>query len=289
MVVSAIKHRLVIFLAVALSLLVMSGGIVSANGTGSDLTTSPIFVDLNSAPGKTVSTNLEVQNNSRIATFITVKLEKFKAYGVNGQAAIYSPPANDPSINWVHFSKNNFLAQPNVWNTVNMTVNLPTSAALGYYYAVLFSATNNAKITAKNAIYKSANAIFVLVNANNGHEYKNLQVTNFSTTKKLYSFLPVNFNVTVRNNGDVFLQPEGDIYISRSPGGKTIDTINLNPGLNNVLPDSSRVFTATWDNGFPVFQDKRVANQIVSNAKGQPIKYLDWNFSKPISDFRLGK
>src|SRR5579862_8573491 len=110
----------------------------AASSTGSILTTTPVAVDLAAKPGTQTSTNLQVQNNSNKSVKILVKLEEFKASGDNGQAQIYVPPASDPSTSWVSFSRTSFTADPNVWNSVTMTVNLPSSAGYGYYYAVLF-------------------------------------------------------------------------------------------------------------------------------------------------------
>lgn len=273
----------------SLVLISLSSGLVSAISGATVLTTSPIFIDLVGTPGQPASTNLSVQNNGTSPTTISIKLEKFKAYGIHGQAAIYSPGPNDPSMNWVHFSKNNFIAQPNVWNTLKMTINLPPTAALGYYYAVLFSASNNLTVKDKAATFKSANAIFVLVNASSSNEVKKLEVTSFSASKKIYNFLPATFTITIKNPGNIFIAPEGDVYISRRPGGKTIDSLAFNPDLNNVLPNSSRQFSVSWTNGFPVYKDKTLHNQIISNKQGQPIRYLDWNYDKPLSDFRFGK
>ena len=218
---------------------------------------------------------------------ISIRLERFRVEGEDGQAAIYAPSASDISIAWVHFSKNSFQAEPGVWTNVTMTIQVPPSATLGYYYAILFE-PSVAKSSTSNTI-KSANAILVLLNTNSKNEQKQLRVGSFAVQKKLYEFLPANFTVTVRNSGNIHLIPEGDIYISRQRNGKAIASLPINSGQGNVLPDSTRQFDVQWNDGFPVFQLKRIDGQIVSDSKGQPIEQLQWNFSSSLSKIRFGK
>ena len=252
------------------------------------LTTAPISVNLDSTPGSTTSTKLQVQNNSSEPLTITVHLEEFKASGTGGQAQIYIPPANDPSLSWVHFSQTSFVAEPGVWNNVTMTVSLPKQAAQGYYYAVIF-APSTISTQSKNAnVVKGANAIFVLVDSNNSKDNNQLSVSSFSVSSKSYNYLPVTFNINVKNTGNVFTVPSGDIYISRTPNGKSIDTLAINSGAGNVLPETHRVFNLNWDDGFPVYVTKTVDGTEVIGKNGKPIQQLQWNLNK-ITSFRFGK
>lgn len=251
------------------------------------LTTTPVSTVLNTKPGSTATTVLQVQNTTPVATTITVKLDEFKADGSSGQATFITPPANDPSVAWVHFSTTSFTANPFQWVPVTMTINVPKNAALGYYYAVLFSRSSPIKKATNN--YRSANAIFVLVNTNSSNEFKELQVSSFNTDKTVYNFLPVKFNVLINNPGNIFLSPQGEIYISRKSGGKIIDTIDVNKGGNDILPNSSRLFNAQWSDGLPVYSDKMVNGQVVTNKNGQPEKYINWSSQLSLSKFRFGK
>lgn len=262
---------------------------VFAVSGGSAITTSPVAVDLTGTPGSAVTTNLQVENNAPNPVAISVKLRLFKASGANGQAQILTPSPSDPSISWVHFSKTSFTAEPNVWNNVTMTVNLPKTAAFGYYYAVLFAPGIDVKTPAQDVnTVKSANAIFVLVDAHVPNEKTQLSVSGYQADRSSHQYLPVGFSVRVHNSGNVFTIPKGDIYISRSPGGKTIDTLDINPGQGNILPGSDRIFHVQWGNGFPVYQLKRINGQIVADKKGRPVQQLTWDLSQ-ITKFRFGK
>jgi hypothetical protein len=260
----------------------------SAVNQSSSLTTSPVVVDLTARPGAPISTTLQVENNSSTSDTINLKLEEFKAFGDNGQAQIYKPPANDPSIGWVHFSKNNFVAVPGVFQQVTMTIDLPKDAAFGYYYAVIVN-PNTTVHTKNNDSVKGSNAIFVLVDASTGGEERKLEASSFVSVKKVYTFLPATFNIKVRNVGNIFAVPTGDVYISRGLAGKTIDSLPINTGAGNVLPQSDRIFSVEWTDGFPVYSEKKIDNQVVTGSNGKPETSLDWNLSSSISKFRIGK
>ena len=277
-------------LTVVIGIVLVTAGTANAQGTnGTNITTSPVSASLTGIPGTSVSTTLQVQNNEPTPVRINVELETFKAYGTSGQAQIYAAPANADYIKWVSFSQTSFVAQPNLWVPVTMTINLPKYASLGYYYAVVFK-PQVATVSAKNnSVIKSGNAILVLLDAKTANANPQLQLASFVATKKLFEYLPVNFSVNIRNSGNIYLPPDGDIFISKNSNFKTnIETIPINPAGGNVLPESNRVFNLTWDNGFPVFKPKTINGQRIVDAKGNQVQQLQWNFSDA-NNLRFGK
>jgi hypothetical protein len=272
---------------VALVLLLPTSAFAASQG--SNITTSPVSVDLTARPGSSVTTTLQVENNASTPVPMNIQLETFKAYGTNGQAQILKPTAGDTYINWVHFSKTSFVATPGVWVPVQMTITLPNTAALGYYYAVMFRPGVSAIPGANTNVVKASNAILVLLDAQSGNAQPHIAVTSFTADKKLYEYLPATFSVDVRNTGNIYLPPSGDIYISKSSAfNKVIATIGVNSTLGNVLPGSSRDFVQQWSNGFPLFVPKTIDGQRVTNKQGKLLEQLRWNFSQA-QTFRFGK
>ncbi len=260
-----------------------------AVGDSSNITTSPISVTMNVKPGETKSTTLQVQNNGPKAVDIQVEAATFKARGNNGEAAI-DAKSNDPSLKWVSFSPNLVHAEPGVWEQVQMTVSLPSDASLGYYYAVLFKPILAVDKTVKNTnTYTPTNAILALIDTGSNNESRSLQIASFTATKKLYEYLPATFNIDVHNNGNIFLPPQGVVYISKDASFKSaIATIPFNNQNGRVLPNSNRVFTVVWRDGFPAFQDKLSNGQPVTAKNGQTIQQLKWDFAHS-DKFRFGK
>ena len=67
---------------------------------------------------------------------------KFGAYGDSGKPQILERGPGDDYFDWVKFDRPTFDAPANVWQTIKMTINVPKSAAFGYYYAVVFTSIN---------------------------------------------------------------------------------------------------------------------------------------------------
>ena len=261
-----------------------------AAGQSISVTTSPVTLDLNIQPGTTNVQTLEFKNNGTIALPVSMHVEVFGAHGATGQAAISEAQPGDASTSWLSFSPSTFVANPNVWTSVTMTIRLPKGASLGYYYAVIFKPTLPTPTATNPAVsVKGSNAILVLVDTGSANEKRQVRVANFSATKHVYQYLPADFNVTLNNYGSIFLAPTGDIFISRnSDMTNTIATIPVNHAGANVLPQSNRVFQATWADGFPVYQPKQLDGQPVTDKKGLPEQQLVWNFSKA-NEFRFGR
>jgi len=258
--------------------------------TGPSYTTSPVTLNVAIHPGTSYTKTIQIMNNSSQPVPIVMRVDVFGAYGSTGQAEINAPSSNNPSPSYVHFSPASFTAQPKVWSLVQMTITLPKTASLGYYLAIVFQPnTPNASAAPGRNIFKSSNSILVLVDTQSANEVRSVEVGQFSTNKKLFEYLPVKFSVDIHNSGNIFLDPSGDIYISRSPNlTHTIATLGVNGAGGNVLPNSDRIFSESWSAGFPVFEDKTVNGNPVTDKKGNPVEQLKWDLAN-IKDFRFGR
>ena len=270
------------------SLAAMIAPALAADNTGPlNLTTSPVPIDLAGLPGTTLSTDLRIKNNSPQTEKLKVTLMKFSAYGNTGKPALAERAPGDNYFDWVSFSPSSFDAPTEVWITVKMTIKMPKDAALGYYYAVVFSRASNPAATPgerQNLIIGST-AVMVLVEAQVPGAKRTAQLVDFSTDHRSYEFLPANFSITLHNSGNVHFVPHGDIFITR--GKSQIADLRINTGQGNILPGTNRVFTASWSDGFPVYVDKVTDGKTVKDKQGNQVKTLQWNFSH-IQKLRFG-
>ncbi len=261
----------------------------TTHAEGISLTTSPVFLSTVVRPGTSVTRTLQLMNNSSQPVKIDMQLDVFSANGATGEPTITEPSSNDPSPKWVSFSPSSFVAQPGVWSKVQMTINLPKSAELGYYYAVLFKPDIPDQPSAKATVIRGTNAIMVLVDTQSGNEQRAIDVTDFKVSQGLFEYLPATFTVGIRNGGNIYLSPTGSVYISRDKDvANSMAAIDINPGGGNILPRSSRDFTVSWSDGFPLFVDKTIDGQVVRDKNGNPVKELSWDFAK-FSKIRFGQ
>ncbi len=257
------------------------------NSDGSfNLVTSPLPINLKAKPGSTVVTDIRVKNGNTNTEKLKVTLMKFNAYGEEGKPGLADREAGDDYFDWVSFSPNVFEAPSNEWITIKMTINLPKSAAFGYYYAVIFSRADEApKPQAKQSVLVGSTAVLVLLEADVPNAKRTANIVSFSVGKKSYEFLPAEFTVKIKNSGNIHLIPTGNIFISR--GGKNVAILSVNDASGNVLPGSNRIFTTAWKDGFPSYVTKEAGGKIVNDDKGKPVKSLTWDISK-INNLRFG-
>jgi hypothetical protein len=136
----------------------------------------------------------------------------------------------------------------------------------------------------QNALRGSA-AVLILVDAQVPNAKREAKITGFTASKRVYEFLPASFTVKLHNSGNVHLVPTGNIFISR--GKKELATLSINKAQGNVLPNSNRIFTADWSDGFPVYVADQKDGKAVLDAHDRPVQTLTWDYSK-VSKLKFG-
>jgi hypothetical protein len=282
------SHRLIFGLVILSVYLWPEVSLGQSASSGLHLITSPIPLSLTVDPGKSVSTELKVRNGGTGPETLKVGLLKFSANGDSGSPKLEDRQPGDDFFNWVTFSEKQFTLAPNEWHTVTMTISPPKTAAFGYYYAATFSRASQTSInpdTPETSLV-GATASLILLEVNNPHAKRILTLDSFTVDRPWYEFLPVNFHIKLRNSGNVHVIPHGNIFLTMS--GKHDDgSLEVNAGQGNILPGSVRQFTATWQDGFPVYQAAIENGKTIIGKNGTAVQQLNWDFSK-VNKLRFG-
>ena len=234
-----------------------------------------------------VSTDIKLRNQGLSTEHVKVTLYKFGAHGQDGTPNIQDITPSDEFGSWVKFSRTHFDADPNVWESVTMTISPPKDAAFGYYYAVVFSRDDATiqKSTKANNLLASV-ASLVLLDVQSPNAVRQVSIAEFSTAHKVQEFLPVTFKVRLRNTGNTHVAARGNIDIFK--GSKNLGIIEVNLQKGYILPQTYRVFTNQWSNGSPVYQQKVVDGKVVLDKNNKEVSTLNWdNFS--VNKLRFGK
>jgi len=273
---SAARLSFLIVPAVLLSGLI-SPVLAASSQAGISLQISPLPIELNAKPGASVSTDLRVRNAGSQTEKLQVRLLRVSADD-NGNIHLASPASGDEWVRWVHFSRTVFDAPPGQWQTIHMNIDLPKSAAFGYYFAVEYLRANAEQPRPGQAVTRGAVATFILLNAQAPGAKRQAQIVSFSADKKSYEFLPASFTIKVRSTGNVHVAPHGNIFILK--GHKQVGSVVVNAAGGNILPGSSRYFSAQWDEGFPAYVPKTDdAGNPVIGKDGKAETSLKWDFS----------
>lgn len=255
---------------------------------GLRLVTSPLPISLVAQPGNTVSTELKVKNAGILPEQITIDTFKFKAFESSGAPQILDPEPGDDFIHWVQFSESTFLLDPEEWKTITATFTLPESASFGYYYAFVFRRVINEETNRpRETSVVGGTATLVLLEARVPDAERAITVTEFSTNRMVFEFLPVTFTVNLKNTGNVHVAPRGNIFVNQGKN-KDIAVLDLNQGKGNILPNSARIFQTEWNDGFPIYAHRMEDGKVLHDAAGNPELQLTWNW-EDTSKLRFGK
>jgi hypothetical protein len=276
-----------------------SGAASSTNATDStagrslNLITSPLPIDLSTKPGTTVSADLRIKQADGVPETLQLSLLKFAAFGDAGKPQLLDRGPGDDYFDWVKFDKTHFTAPSDVWQTIHMTINVPKSAANGYYYAVTFTRAGDAvrQPGTANAL-AGGTAILVLLNAEVPNQKRTMDLVSFQADHRFYEFLPSNFNIRFHNTGNIHLVPNGDVFVTKA--STQVATLPINAEQGNILPNSFRVFLASWEDGWPHNENLMKGNTIVLDSKNNPKTHLVYANGKPNASavaphFRFGK
>jgi hypothetical protein len=256
-----------------------------AHAEAFNLITSPLPINLAGAPGSTLTTQIKIKNNATFAQPLKVGLMKFGAFGEDGKPQLMDREAGDSYFDWVNFSPTSFNAPPGEWQSVNMTIRLPKTAAFGYYYAVTFTPAGPVAHGPKENVLIGSSAVLVLVDAQVPGTKRRLQLESFTTSRRMLEFLPATFAARLHNDGNIHVIPHGNIFIKQ--GKKIVATLDVNPQNGNILPNSNRIYQTDWHDGFPVYETKSQDGQPVTDKHGKIKRSLKWDLGQ-IQHLRFG-
>lgn len=250
-----------------------------------DVTVSPVFFDLSSNPGDTISDKVRIRNNT--TSPLPIKLEVKKLTGdVNGDLTL-KDDTSDSSLSWIKFPANTITANPLEWTDVPFTIQIPKDAAYGYYFAITFNHNNNNPLGKTGTSITGAAAVPVLLNVRKEGAKADAKILQFSTKSSVNEYLPVDFIVNVENIGNIHVRPHGNIFISGA-GGKDLAILDVNGSLGSIIPGTKKTFNASWDDGFLVKEPVLEEGQVKLDKSGKPEEKLTINWNK-LTSFRIGK
>ena len=157
-----------------------------------------------------------------------------------------------------------------------MTINVPKSAAFGYYYGVVFSRVGDDQAPGSNTnAINGGTAVLVLLDAQVPGAKRQLKLETFTTEHRLYEYLPSSFDVKFANVGNVHMVPHGNVFIMK--GKKEVGSLVLNDQLGNILPQSHRVYPTEWLDGFPHNEKIVEDGKVKLDEKQKPVTHLVWS------------
>lgn len=230
---------------VGVLMLVGTVGLASAQ-EGTSIKISPVlFEDLTADPGEQLTGEIDVSNPGSDAIVLYPTAQNFlpKAGNEDGMPELTESDTPYAMMEWISFDKTSVDLAPGAKDTVKFFITVPADATPGGHYgSLLFStkAPEGAPETTQLKVESAVSALVLLRVSGDIREEGN--VVSF-TTSGLTDGNVVDFELKFENTGNTHVKPTGDIVITNWLGSKVAE---VKMEGENVLPNSTRNLTATW-------------------------------------------
>ena len=203
----------------------------------------PLTLDVTASPGTAVTGVINLTNTGQAENTYSARVRDFSASAdESGIPDFFQEDSiSGRSIKpWISFDSERLSLASGESREVHFTIQVPTDATPGgYYSAVLFS--ESASGTDVRVQTHIGSLIFLTVL---GEAKTTGELLSF-TAPQIATHLPHVFTNRIRNSGDTTIVPTGTITISDVFGIERGHLI-VNPDGANVLQDSTRSLTTTW-------------------------------------------
>lgn len=214
---------------------------------GQALEIAPPVLNLKANPGETVSATINLRDVSSSPLVVTGTVDDFTANGEDGVPKILidaTEPTPYSIKNWVQpLAK--LTLKPRQIEALPVVIKIPADASPGGYYGVIrFTAAAPGIDTSGVSLSASLGAlVFLRVN---GTANEQLALDGFYVSKTntdqagwLFEEQPITFNQRIKNTGNVYEQPTGQITV-KDMFGNPVASVNVNLERRSILPGTTR-------------------------------------------------
>jgi len=246
------RNFLFVALSAALFLVVffLSKDFSLAQETGRRIAVTPLTFELRAERGETAGDYIRVLNPS-YEDDISVRMESEDMFpeGEEGRVILQGMEEDEDVLSmsrWIVFEPENFVLEPREEKNVRFTINVPTNANPGGYYAGMIAGTQptDSGRPGVGIIQRIASLVLLTVP---GEMREELSVFDFDVSRKYYEHGPITFETRFENTGTIHLVPDAHIVI-KDILGREIASTSIEK--RNVLPGAVRKIETEWNVGW---------------------------------------
>jgi hypothetical protein len=224
---------------------------IHAQETQSLSVTPPLF-QIGTKRGDIWPSTIKVVNNNPYPLSIYTEVVDFAAQGEKGQGRFIIPETNtrDPLLfsSWIEIARGPFFIEPEQAVNIPFFVAIPNDAPPGGHYAAVLVTTEPPKNEPGSLAVQTSQAVTSLFFLRvDGDVDERGDIREFRPLSAFVQKPDVAFKLRFENKGNVHLQPKGNIVISNMWGTERGSIpVNYQTHFGNVLPQSIREFTFSW-------------------------------------------
>ncbi|MCK5211394.1 hypothetical protein KAJ89_01705 [Candidatus Parcubacteria bacterium] len=234
------------------------------------LTITPPLIRNNVSPGQLWQSAIRVVNNNDKEITVFARAVDFKG-GTEGGTVNFIPKEELEGqkehllSEWLVLPTEGVKIAPFQSKDIEFIVAVPETAEPGGHYAAVLIGTAPPAEEFSGATIKVASLLGSLLMLNIGGEVvEQGQIREFSSNKNIYGKAKVEFRVRFQNQGNVHIQPQGEIRITDMRGNqKGQIKINHRTEFGNVLPGDIRRWEYTWDDDISILDMGRYRADLI--------------------------
>jgi hypothetical protein len=239
------KSKLLGFVAV----LFIFGSFITPAGVKA-LTISPPYFDYSLDPGDTAADVIKLYNETSLPMTVYPIAVNFKAGDDEaGIPNFYSGTVDNDKTGlaqWISYSKDPITLEPGSRANLSFSILIPEDGEPGGHYGgIILSSDPPEEKAGAVGVGAQLAAIMLLRVSGDVVEQGSVEEFGFVGGKTVYTHLPVNFFVRFKNEGTTHLRPVGNAFVKNMFGGQAA-SIEVNPPMSSVLPNSIRKYSFDW-------------------------------------------
>jgi hypothetical protein len=273
-----------LLLAIGLFLALVDNKVLAqlSNDGEFSLSVSPSPIITSVAPGQEKELSLSIRNSGVNSESLKIELRAFSANSSNSEISL-SEEAPKEIEGWVKIPQGAFSLKPGDQTAQKIMLTPPKDVGFSYNFALVISRVEEPNDTQAQTTIKGSVAVLTLLSIDRPDATRSLEIVRFESSRSSYDFLPAQFKVMLKNNGNTYVQPYGNVFIQRSENDPNpISVLKLNESGSYLLPNTQRELDVFWRDGFPLYETKKISD----NQPDEQV--LRWDWSKA-ENLRFGK
>lgn len=217
------------------------------------LSVTPPLFQVSAVPGQAWESQIKIINTNAYDITVYATPVNFEPLGEAGQGRfvpiIAGETAGQTLAEWIRVTSDPVVVPKEQSIEIPFSVAVPNDAPPGGHFAAVLIGTRPPDATNQTSMVRTAQLVTSLVFLRvAGDVIEAGAIREFSTSKYITDTPQAEFSLRFQNDGNVHLQPRGDIRIYNMWGKERgVIPINQTSSFGNVLPNSIRNFQFSWE------------------------------------------
>lgn len=208
---------------------------------------SPALVERDVQPGTSMTLSIKLSNQEEKETTLFVNTADFMGDpNEGGKPQFTENPGPNSLSTWIKLTDQKVTIGPGQSQEIKFELSVPQGAEPGSHYGAIILSQDDPQKSPGTQVAATSQIGTLIFAKVAGEVIEKGKFLSFTTSKAMYDYPPITFEVRFQNEGNVATKPTGLIEIYNSAGIKE-DVIQINPGFGNVLPNTTRKFEENWN------------------------------------------